>query len=293
MTFAKVYQWHKWQLLFGRDAKVDFACRGLKMARELAGVNAKMEIDPKGVSICSHRTSRVVPIRFVLAELCYILAGRGDVASIASYNKSMAHYSDDGTTIGGSYGLRLKYQLPMLIQRLKDDVYTRQACATIYDEMDCLDVTKTHQPCNVFMQFLCRPPFLDLHVTSRSSDFVTGFSIDTLHWQALLIMMANELSFPHQAVLPTELHYDIGSLHIYEADIAMVEAWKPVLDRSYEHFLPLSITLSAAIENCKKFFKEGLSLRQLAAILDIHHDAVLKLEELDELFRQYKNVLVR
>jgi len=295
MTFAKTYAWCKGQLLIGRIAEVEFKCRGMKMARELIGVHLDIEIDHQGASIFSHRQSRVTPIRFTLAELCYILAGRWDVESISSYNKAMLHYADfGGTTYSGSYGMRLRAQLPVIIDRLKMDIYTRQACATIYNEMDCINVAKPNQPCNVFMQFLCRPPFLDLFVTSRSSDFVTGLSIDTFHWQALLIMMANELSDDlGEEIFPAELHYSIASLHVYEADMAMVNMWQPIMDESYQHFIPLSINLSTAIANAKQFFKEGLPLQELAAILNIHPNAIQKLEELDELFRMHKNVLVR
>ena len=298
-TFAQAYERMTQEFITNRRLRVDFACRGLKMGRE-SHAALELEMDPRGVSIFSCAGHRVVPIKFVLAELCWILAGRADLASIASYNKSMVHYTDtpESNIISGAYGWRLQHQLPVLIQRLKEDPYTRQACATIYMQEDCLATHKTHMPCNVFLQFLCRPPFLDLHVTSRSSDFVTGFSIDTLHWQSLLILMANELRMAGLHVLPNLLHYNIASLHVYEADCAMVDIWvvpRTTFSKGYEHILPIvgNMTLSEAIESCKKNFREGLSLTALMDVLNMGTEHLAQMVLLDEMFRNHKNKVVR
>ena len=299
-SFAKTYYQIANRLTVWPECRVDFACRGLKMGCEVAAA-LTINMQPDGVSIFSCRTHRVVPIKFVLAELCWILAGSGMLNTIASYNKAMAHYSDtpESNIITSAYGLRLRYQLPVLVERLKEDIYTRQACATIYSEYDCLNTHMTHMPCNVFLQFLCRPPLLDLHVTSRSSDFVTGFSIDTLHWQALLILMANELRATGVHVIPNVLHYNIASLHVYEADCAMVDAWKVegVREHSllYEHLVPLvgNMTLSEAITNCQKNFKADLTLPQLMDVLCMGTEHLTKMIGLDEMFRLYKNKVIR
>ena len=298
-TFAAMYYRIANRLVAWKECRVDFACRGLKMGRETSAALV-MNMDPKGMSIFSCVGHRVVPIKFVLAELCWILAGRADLRSIASYNKSMVHYTDtpESNVISGAYGWRLQHQLPVLIERLKEDPYTRQACATIYMQEDCLATQKTHMPCNVFLQFLCRPPFLDLHVTSRSSDFVTGFSIDTLHWQSLLILMANELKMAGIHVLPNILHYNIASLHVYEADCAMVDVWKvpyTAFTKSYEHILPIvgNMTLSEAIKSCQADFQEGLSLTQLMDVLRMGTEHLSQMVLLDEMFRLHKNKVVR
>lgn len=293
-TFAQTYREMTTRLMFD-STNVDFSCRGLAMSDEVTAA-LKIQMDPRGVSFFSLQTHRVTPIRFTLAELCWILAGRCDTESIASYNKAMAHYADedDASMISGSYGLRLHGQLSELIVKLKTDVYTRQACAVIFDRTDCLS-RRTHMPCNVFLQFLCRPPLLDLHVTSRSSDFVTGFSIDTIHWQALLIMMANELRAHGVHVLPNILYYNIASLHIYKADVEMVRQWhaKQFQVPAFEHFIPLKIRLSYAIDRAKALFTKDLTLIQLMDILGIEMEYLPMCQMLDELFQQHKNKLTR
>jgi len=295
LTFAQTYERMTRAFITNKALRVNFACRGLAMARESAA-ELYINMDPKGISIFSHPTHRVIPIRFVLAELCWILAGRFDTASIASYNKAMTHFADEDNkeVISGSYGLRLAGQLSEMVLKLKNDIYTRQACVTIFDRTDCLS-GKTHMPCNVFLQFLCRPPLLDLHVTSRSSDFVTGFSIDTIHWQAMLIMMVNELKMNGVHVIPSVLHYNIASLHVYEADIPLIDQWDywKIHTTPFEHFMPMSITLSEAIASAKKHFAANLSLAQLMDILNIGTSLLPKMIELDEMFRVHKNKVVR
>lgn len=294
-TFAQMYQQLASQLTHDPDMKVSFACRGLRMAREMS-LTAMMTMDSRGVSVFSLPEHRVVPIRFMLAELCWILAGRFDVESIASYNKSMAHFADenDAKVISGSYGLRLNGQLGAITEKLLKDIYTRQACATIFDRTDCMS-GRVHMPCNVFIQFLCRPPFIDLHVTSRSSDFVTGFSIDTFHWQALLIMMANQVREMDGSIVPNFLYYNIASLHVYDGDIAMMQNWKATQLHvpTYEHFIPMRGKLNSVIHEAKKYFTKDLSIAALMDILQIDETALPKLIELDEMFKAYRNKVVR
>ena len=284
MTFAEIYRLVFVELMHSPDLGI--SCRGLKISREIVNAAKEIEIHARQVSIFSHPTHRVIPIKFALAELCYILAGRFDLQSIASYNKAMANYSDDGLTIGGSYGVRLDGQLDKLIERLEKDPQTRQACAAIYSKEDCLS-KHTHLPCNVFLQFMNRERLLYMIVTSRSSDFVTGFSIDTFHWQAMLIMMANELN-----LIPSTLYYNIGSLHIYSADVPIVEQWKighPYVD--YRLTFPLK--LSHAITRCKKHFEGGMAVGDMAQLLGLDGDALELVDELEMMFTKYRNKLTR
>jgi hypothetical protein len=286
--FAELYKILLFELM--RDIRrAGFACRGLPMAKELTHTTLTIEMPGyKKISVFSRKNHRVVPIRFVLAELCHILAGRDDLESLLSYHAGMAKYSHDGVTLAGAYGKRLAAQLPRLIQRLEADPYTRQACAAIFNEDDCLTTTRTSVPCNVYLQFLQRNGRLDLHVISRSSDFVTGFSIDTLHWQALLVMMTNE--FPEWQV--GSLYYTIGSLHIYECDMPVIAQWK-LTDYTYEHFLRFMLPLSAVRHQCQVGFTGGLQVRDLAALLGLADESVDKVLELEQIFLYHRNKLQR
>lgn len=279
--------------LLMKSPTYSFACRGLPMAKEARGVAMAIDMSMETVRIFSCQTHRVVPMRFILAEMAFILSGRSDLAVMASYNKQMVNYSDDKVTLPGSYGVRLSAQFPRLVERLVADPYTRQACAAIFREDDCLS-DRTHIPCNVFLQFLGRPPLLDLHVTSRSSDFATGFSIDTVHWQILHVLMANELTLQlHQQIVPNVIHYNIASLHIYEKDLAAIEQWRcPDYSKSSWE-IEFALPLLEVIRNCQTKFRENLTVRELGALLGVRESSMLVLEMLQDLFLKYRNKLER
>jgi thymidylate synthase len=289
MTFAETYLKGADELLWNPKRNCAFACRGLAMAKEMTAVHCEIGMSQNGVSVFSHKDHRVVPIRFVLAELCYLLSGSNDLELIASYSAAMKHYSNDGKTIDGAYGYRLMHQLPAMIKRLKMDGYTRQACGVIFNEGDAT-TTQTHMPCNVFLQVLWRQPLISLHVASRSSDFVTGFSIDTLHWQFLLRMIANELETVAEKVV-----YDIATLHIYRQDMDVVEQWPSALriTGTYEHFLKTDMSLSSAMAACRAFFTTNMSVVELCLLLGLDDASIHTAGMLDGLFKQHKNKLVR
>jgi len=291
MNFPFTYTYWHTKLL--RSASCNFSCRGLQMAKEECGVSMAIDVEPFIATAFSHPLHRVIPLKFVLAELAYILSGRKDLATIMSYNQQMINYSDDKETLPGSYGVRLSEQFPRLIERLINDPYTRQACAAIFREDDCL-ATRTHIPCNVFLQFMCRPPLLDLHVTSRSSDFVTGFSIDTVHWQALHVMMANELSKQlNQPILPNIMYYNIASLHIYQKDIAVVEQWGCTKLDDATWKIGFGKPLSEVIERCQKEFTGHMTIAELCDVLGIFEPTASRMVELQQLFTRYRNKLER
>lgn len=290
MNFPYVYTQMTNRLLSLPDQ--DFTSRNMKMAKELTGVQVRINVDPQIMYVWSQPTHRVIPMRFVLAELAYIIAGRGDVASIASYNKTMAKYSHDGITLAGSYGARLKAQLPRLIDRLLVDPGTRQACAVIFQEEDCL-TTKPNIPCNVFLQYLLRDGALDLHVTTRSSDFVTGFSIDTLHWQALLVLMANELTQRGEPCYPRHVVYTLASLHIYTADLPTVQQWKVENYFEFDYAIKFEKPLSIVIDRCRRLFKENLSILELCHLLGISEYSRVKIEKFQEMFKTHRNKIER
>lgn len=297
MTFPLTYMKTFDALMQSED--VTFSCRGMKMWKEFVAYQSVIVVRNERIGVFSHRSHRVTPIRFVLAELCWILAGRFDLKSIASYNKAMLHYSDDDENIHGSYGLRLDGQLSTIVDRLHADIFTRQACAAIFDRTDCLYTDKTHMPCNVFLQFLYRPSGLCLHVTSRSSDFATGFSIDTIHWQALLIMVANELtSRLGEVIVPSKIYYNLGSLHVYAADRDVMTQWV-VYDRAapaietYGYDLTLRLGLTDAIQRAKDYFKEDLSVEELGDILMLDDMSMINVNTMHKIFLAHRNKLVR
>jgi len=275
---------------FKNNYGVTFETRGSQMAREMINANLDIPVTEPGVSFFSHPTHRVVPIRFVLAEMCAILAGRNDIAVMESYNKGIRKYSNDGITLGASYGEKLEGQLAAVLLKLQKDLRTRQAVCSILQKFEVVNMELTHIPCNVFLQFFVRDEKMHLIVTSRSSDFVTGFSIDTIHWQLLLMYMANSLLLSCGNV-----HYNIGSLHVYGKDIEMLKGWDvtEMYGVPFQHFIKTNLTLMEAIAECQKNFTINMSVEELGKILgfDAHSIAICRYN--DDMFRLYRNKLER
>lgn len=161
--------------------------------------------------------SRALNPFFASAELAWILAGSNDLTFIERFNKTWRKFSDDGLTLHGAYGFRMKRQLDHIVQLFEEDPYTRQGVISIWNESDRASVKTKDRPCNTQLQFYRDfQGRLGLIVTVRSQDIVYGFPYDTFVWTMLQKMVAMSLNW---AVGKYRVNF--GSLHIYE----MHESW--------------------------------------------------------------------
>lgn len=175
---------------------------------------------------------------FQMAESLWILKGRADVDWLTKYNRNMAQFSDDGEFFNAPYGERLRFwnlntykdfvfnpidQLVDVYEKLKKDLYTRQAVAVIYNPMfDNHSYGGKDTPCNLILTFKVRKEKLDLTVFNRSND---------LHWGTF---GANLCQFATiQEVVASWLGLKVGkycqitdSLHIYLDDYGAKETDK-------------------------------------------------------------------
>jgi hypothetical protein len=145
-----------------------------------------------------------------LSECLWLVAGRNDVATLLPYNKRITQWSDDGETMYGAYGYRLKDQIPDLITRLKKDPNDRRCVLTIWNDAD-LTAETADPPCNDIIMFKIRFGRLNMLVVNRSND---------LHW-GLYAVNLPQFSFL-QELLARQMGVSIGeqvhisnSLHIY------------------------------------------------------------------------------
>lgn len=222
-TFAQLYS-HLIQRL--QNNPTNISCRNLNICYELTDIELKWNSN-QTISIYSSILSRCIPIKFILAEFLWIISGTNDGHSIARFNSRMMQYSDDKIVLNGAYGFRLRGQLENVIQRLLEDKHTRQAVVVIYHPEDALKKSKDI-PCNTMIQFLIRNDILSMRVISRSSDFVTGLSIDGIHWQFLLHLIYEELKKQYSMLQLGYIVYHIGSLHVYDIDKPIIKHWKLV-----------------------------------------------------------------
>jgi thymidylate synthase len=164
---------------------------------------------------------RVVNPAFALAEVLWILAGRRDVATISSYNKHVASFSDDGLTFNAAYGHRLRAgfghdQLDDVVAKLEADPDTRQATLVIADPRydrsfrpqasDYQQITEggfgaMHQvphvtkdrACNVAAHMLVRDGHLRWTQFMRSNDVTWGTPYNFVQWSHLQEYVASRV----------------------------------------------------------------------------------------------------
>lgn len=291
-AFAHIYK-DLFSLIY--QMPVDIECRGKKIKYEIC--NAQLVFSPADfISIYSHAETRAFPIKFALAEFMWIMSKSRDLGFIYKYNKAMSQYSDDGCTLFGAYGYRLGYQIEECMQKMVNDKHTRQAVATIYDREDVFAETKD-LPCNINLQFIIRNNALNLIVTSRSSDFMTGLPIDAFHWQLLLVLVGNQLLATYSDLQIGDITYNIASLHVYEADANLIDDFfhndmHCNFCREYQHKLNISDTFAYARYRSKDFVDNEANWDLYDNfIFDVHSQATLLV--LQDIFKNRKNKIVK
>ncbi|PYF08663.1 thymidylate synthase [Rhodobacter viridis] len=152
----------------------------------------------------------------LVAETLWVLGGRNDLSFIEAYLPRMREFSDDGVTVGGGYGPRIRSwksvdQLSSILTTLSNDYFSRRAIVSLFDPEVDHDQTRRDIPCNSILQFTVRDNTLNLAVTSRSMDIIWGSAINVFEWTTLQEMVAFWLQLP----IGTYVHH-VGSLHIYD-----------------------------------------------------------------------------
>lgn len=151
--------------------------------------------------------SRNLNYRFMIAEWLWIQAGLDDVESISTYNKIISDFSDDGISLTGAYGPRLKLQWKYIFENLKRP-YTRQAVASIWTPSP--DESKD-VPCTLTIQWFIRDECVDCTVNMRSSDAWLGLPYDFFNFSQLTNVVAASFELPVGSVT-----MNLGSSHLYE-----------------------------------------------------------------------------
>ena len=206
------------------DAGIPVTARGLSFTE--ARYQHLILTNPRARLVCN--PVRKINKHFLAAEFIWMMSGQDNLELVVFYNKNYTKFSDDGLILHGAYGPRLRNwagsldQLTNCLERLKNDLYTRQAIIIIPDPSIDFTVKTKDIPCNNYLQFLYRDGKLDLMCYVRSNDMNLGFPYDAFHWCMLQEMFASILN-----VEVGDYHHIIGSMHIYEQD---VENMKKILN---------------------------------------------------------------
>jgi len=178
-----------------------------KRTREL--LNVQIEIENPRARIAKI-PGRNYNLAFNIAEFLAHVSGINSTHYISHFNDKVADFSDNGVVFYGSYGERLKTNIPKLIHKLRESPDTRQAVLTIFDTRDAFENT-LDTPCTIALDFKIRDGKLHLHTFMRSNDIIWGFQYDVFAFTMLQEMIANSLNCELG-----KYYHTATSFHIYE-----------------------------------------------------------------------------
>lgn len=205
---------YKYLLLYLRDKGRTTSPRGMPTRECLDMV---LEIDP--YRPIANGINRGLSTKLISLEALQLIGGASYPDLTVKAAPNMAQFMDGGA-FHGSYGQRIRNQLPAVVDRLRTDYDTRQAVMTIWDPAWDLygDVRPRDVPCTAMLQFLVRDDKLILHTTMRSNDVWWGTPHDLGQFTQLQLAVANVLGMEAGVYL----HHAV-SMHLYERDIEKID----------------------------------------------------------------------
>ena len=123
--------------------------------------------------------------------------------------------ADDKGNVNSNYGYQWKRndQIGYVIDLLKREKHTRQACISIYDGKEH-DKFSTDTPCTYAVQFTIVNNRLDMCVTMRSNDLWFGFCNDQYCFSRLQEMVSKRLN-----IEPGVYYHFAHNMHLYNDKI--------------------------------------------------------------------------
>lgn len=163
-------------------------------------------------------TGRNLSTEVAALEALQLIGGYSTPSLLVAAAPKFAEFTEDNGEFWGSYGLRVGWQLPSLIEKLKRDPQTRQAVMTIWDPKNDNILGKRDYPCTVALGFELTDGALNMHVTMRSSDVWLGIPYDWFQFTQLQFTVARILN-----AFPGTYTHTSWSLHLYERNLEAAE----------------------------------------------------------------------
>ena len=153
------------------------------------------------------------------AEWQWYLTGNPNVKALRDiYGKVpeiWKRMADPSGKVNSNYGYQWERnaQLDMVVEMLKQNPWTRQACVSIYDGKEITDYAHD-TPCTYAIQFTIVHGRLDMCVTMRSNDLWYGFCNDQYQFSKLQEMVSKRLK------IETGAYYHFAhNMHLYNDKI--------------------------------------------------------------------------
>lgn len=155
---------------------------------------------------------------FALVEAAWVIAGRNDVKTPAAFIKQFGQYSDDGQTLHGAYGYRLRHffgrdQIEAAVGELAANPASRRVVLSLYASSD-LGLKSKDIPCNTQVTLRRVGGRLEMTVSNRSNDLWLGVPYNWFVFRALQHFVADRLG------LACGIQRHVTScLHLYEKNL--------------------------------------------------------------------------
>lgn len=161
---------------------------------------------------------------FAIAEAAWVIGGLNDLEHLNYYIKTYGDFSDDGKTLNGAYGYRLRKQygfdqIDFAIEELKTNPESRRCVLSMFSTSDLINTGSKDIPCNTSIMLKIRSGKLDLTVINRSNDIYWGLPYNFFVFQVLHYYVASRINVK----VGTQRHFT-DSLHLYEKDINNIES---------------------------------------------------------------------
>lgn len=147
------------------------------------------------------------------------LVGQTSLPSVMTRQFKVFNRWTNGSVFDGAYGIRAHGMIRRIVEQLEDDADTRQAVITIFDSNRDLGARTFDVPCTLSLQFLLRNDALHMITTMRSNDVWRGLPYDLMQF----IMLQHVIADHFEVEIGTYTH-NVGSLHVYETDLASADA---------------------------------------------------------------------
>lgn len=221
-SFNKAY-YSLLEIAYYKSLKFDNSRIG--RVKDLGKVVYQIKDDP--FRLCFLKGRNINPF-FAYSEFSWIIEGSNKLKPLKHFISDYQKFSDDGNTLNGAYGYRLKKyfcmdQLKKAVNELKDNNNSRRVVLTMYSPHD-LNIESNDIPCNTTIYLKIKNKKLDITILNRSNDLFLGVPYNVFVFYLL------------QAYLSKEIGCDIGiqthfsdSLHLYEHDVKKV---KEILEKN-------------------------------------------------------------
>lgn len=152
------------------------------------------------------------------AEAACLIGGVTDPNLMMSAGSNFRMFLDLGA-LHGTYGPRIRGQLPNVVERLREDRDTRQAILQVWDaRYDQAGWVPKDLPCTLMFGFSIFDGKLEMQTTMRSNDVWWGVAHDFPMFTALQLTVASALGLE-----PGRYTHTAYSFHMYDRDVEAAE----------------------------------------------------------------------